>query len=763
MTRRSGDPREAQTAALVHLSERPRGARLTGGTPVPWQKQVIDYDRNGPGILGYYLDIVALMASLCPLYPSVQTGTGEFERSDDPVLQVLVAGWRGILQSQSDLIYTAVRGREALGVVWFVADTNVGYNVTLSGTEQAGNWVWKDLHGVMRATPLNRIWKSINPDQYDPEYAISPIRRALPDLRRIRSAVRSQTRGSDSRLVMNGLLAFEEADGETRPFLERTDDDDAELEGIDAVIDDYYDNAKEAWKNDNAAAAAVPYAYKGKPATWVDLGRDIDPTALEVEAAGVSGFARSVNFPEQLLTQGPGAANHWNEFLLQESAVKMGLAPKLLPVCNDITKSYLYDAIVRMSQGNTGWSYDPRKVKVDYDLSFLLKRPAALADLLQAYSVGAIEREEIARQLGLPVMEIPAGMSEYEHWELGTGKANAPYAEVDADGKLIINTGTGADAVPPELAPVDTSVPLDALPAAPGDAPTSTTEPTPSPDVQEPPPPPAVTAATPGYDPNAVYDDALRRDQRLEASLAGLTAAVTSSVSNDVARQLVMAHEQRSEERRALRGRPLAEVWAKSNPQVRAAFDLRAAVEGAVAEYLPEMTAQFQATADGFWAQWGPILGATAAVSVATMAASTLATGLTSWYVDKIAAGTLATAKIPMGLIRSALLVGGGAGVDRDGTVMKTRTGQPRPATGGEWEGNIGFLSGHTVTKLLPKGFSMEWVHGWFGEPDDPYEPHRLLGEAHTRFTKLADVAPYVPNDHHGCRCIIKLHWDHGA
>jgi hypothetical protein len=78
--------------------------RTASASGEKWQRQVIKYDREGPGILGYYLDTVGLLASLCPLVVEVRQKDGTWMRSDDPVLAVALAGYQSKLVSQPDLV-----------------------------------------------------------------------------------------------------------------------------------------------------------------------------------------------------------------------------------------------------------------------------------------------------------------------------------------------------------------------------------------------------------------------------------------------------------------------------------------------------------------------------------------------------------------------------------------------------------------------------------------------------------------------------------
>jgi len=729
----------------------------------------MDFDRHGPGVLGYYLDTIAFMASLCPLYPEVFTGKGSadgWERSDDPVLQVIIAGWRGQLQDQSDLMFTYVRARESIGRCWLIADQQTGYNVTLSGNADQEMFTWTDLWGRQRRTPLRgRVFMSWFPDPYEQWKPYSPVCRALSDLRRLRAAVRSQTRTINGRLVLNGMMAFDPGD-ETgkgaRPFKPDPDGED-DLEPMDQIVDDYLRHGKESYRNDDSPAATLPYPYIGKPAQYVEIGRDLDPLILEVEDKATAAIARAVNFPEQLLTQGPGAANHWNEFLLQESQVKQGLAPKLNPLVKELTRWYFQDRVRAMNEHLEGWGYDARKVRVQWDMQFLLKRPSMFADLMAAWQAGVISREDVARELGIPVMPLPDGLSEFEFWELSTGSKGAPYVEVDEDGQVIV-PDTGGGAAPDAIEATASEPP--ALPAGPSGLPPGFGSPTGTPgtpngdtNIQEP-PMPAVTAAVTlddlGYDPNAVYDDASKHDLRTEAALTALTAAMTTAVTAELTRRLVTTFPRGSVEREAARSKSFEMLWAEADAAQRQQVGVDGVIADVVAEYQPQVEQVIADAHEGFWAKWGPLIGTVAALLAANAAAHHSA-AMADWLTTRVAKGSFKGIKTPLNIVRSTMMVAGGAQTAVGGALVRNAANQPRPSTGGEWKGNTGHLTGHNTVTLLPGKFTMQWDHGYFGEPEVPFPPHVAL---HGReFTKYSEIAPYMPNDHGGCKCLVLLRW----
>lgn len=742
------------------------------GNRTRWQEKVKDYDRNGPGVLGYYLDTVSLMASLCPLYPEERNAAGDWERSEDPVLIAAVAGFRGKLQSQIDLVTSAVRSRESLGCVWIIHDRQTGWNVTNSVAGGGGtpHISWIDLYGDARETPTKDVFRSWVPDPYEPHLPTSPIRRAIPDLRRLRSVVRNQTRAADSRAIVNGILAFPPEPGENnRPFA--TGQAGQDLSGVDQQIEDFLELSTMAFGDDDLTAAYAPFPYKGTPPQWVAIGREIDQTALEAETVATSSFARAVNFPEQLLTQGPGQSTHWNEYLTQESAVKMGLSPKMQPLCDDVTTFYLRSYMIPvLRQKLVGWGPNPQRVRINYDLSFLLGRPPRSAELMQAYLAGVATRDEVASDLGIEVMELPEGMSEYEHWEIASGRAGAPYADVDANNNLVSDTPPGPPGGAGGFPALPSGVSQPALPMLAGGGPNAQGY-----EVQEPPNGPPVVAALPapappqaplapalhrqpgtvldGANPTKVSADAATRDQRLQASLMSIAAAAQIAVAADVVKKLIVAHPAQSDLRQKLRTLTPDKVWATADPAVLHKFDLEGIIANDMDAYRDRIAKEINQTADGFRKKWGDKIAPRSLNGRADVAAAAMTAGLTAWLVNRTTAGAIATAAVPAAVVRAAMMTASGASNDSAGGIVMGAGNTPIPASGGEWKGNYGFLTGDAVVRLLPQTYGLKWVHGFYGEPDKPFEPHVNL-DGVTR-PSLSSYAPYFPFDHQGCTCAL--------
>lgn len=760
--RRSGEPRQqAVVSSLTSASNLTR--RLTANSAgVDWQTKVREYDRDGPGVCGFYLDLIDLLASLCPLIIEEQQPNGEWVRSDHPVLNTLLRGYASPLTSQAELVGRHTRHREAMGEAWLVNSAELGWNVvTVPNITMTKNGVqWHDPFGIKRITPEDRVWKSWVHDPYEPWKPHSPLRRALDDLRRLKAAVRNQTRSAESPLATNGLMAFPDDGGGLRPLADNDDD----FSEADQLVADYIELAKASFENDDHPAASVPFPMIGNAPQYVEVGRGIDATALQVEDKALESFARSVNFPSQLLTTGPGSANHWNEWLLEEAQRKMGLSPKLRPVTDDITIAFLrpmaHLAARRIGEFDAGRI---NKYRVSFDTSFLTSKPDNTSQLLSAWGQGVIDREAVIEGLGLPqdsMLEIPEGMHEYVHWQLATQKPGAPYAEVDENGALVEAPDLFGEGDPfaalggPEDAggPPQMQLPgMEALPPGPDTAAPPATEPDAlgAANQAPPPPPPQLAALSDPVIENAVIDRLYRADVALESALTARAQVCIEQVTDHVAREVIKAHEPQSDKRAELRDLPSEQVWVNADPDVRNSFDLEQVVSEAVndcssREPFDDAAADARAALAPY--DRDPDFNEDGGSALLTVL-------LIGFIVNRLRKGK-GSPRFPAGDIRAAMIVAGGARTGA-GQLARSGDGTPVPARGGKWTGNGGMTTGHAVFNDWPDPLRWEWVHSFYGSPETPFPPHLALDG--TEFSSLAEIAGgWFPGDHKWCRCGIR-------
>lgn len=709
--RKSGEPRRAA------LSQVSAGNRLTGSTAQDnWQQQVVRYDRDGPGVLGYYLDMVATLASLCPLVVQVRDHRGVWSTTDDPVLSAALTGYRSVLADQHELVSMHVRHREALGEAWLMHVDDLGWSVATVPNVQAmsdGSVRFTDMYGKQRKVPADRVWKSWVADPYEPWRPTSPVRRALPELRRLKAATRNQTRAAESRLTTNGLIAFKPDQDGVRPLLSA--DDALPINATEQIVNDFVALAKESFADDDSPAAWVPFPYVGEPATPISLGRGIDEVAISVERRAIEAFARAVNFPAQLLVSGPGSANHWNEWVLQEVQHKTGLAPKLIPVCADISSVYLRPVVAKLKQRIRSWDVPPDRVRVWFDLSFIAKQPDVTGAMLEAWRLGIATRDEVAERLGLKsVMEVPSGVTEYEHWVAAT---------------------TGGR--------VDPHVPSEN---------------------RRTPPSPRV-AALGGVNLEDLPDRLAAVDGRVHAALSASAVAALDALVLELVREGLKKLPAGSQERARLRGLPPWRAWRELPVDAKNQVDVDSVTRRVMERHRSTVEEVLTSAVDEVNELLAEV-GVEPAEFFVEAAVAAFVAVLVGFLFDE-QRDTPTGWDVGLFTARVVMTVAAGAAVGVDGLPVRSPGGTPDTRDGTPWTGS-GMASGHGVVRAVARRaetaglrLRFRWVHSFYGRPETPFPPHLALnGDV---FDSPADVpGGWFPGDHPYCRCELVWTFDVG-
>jgi len=392
-----------------------------------WQRRVREYDRNGPGFLGYVFDTKAQVASMVPLHMEQMDRRGVWSRTADASAQAALAAFIGIGNDQDNLVYSQFRSLESVGEYWLAAvDTPEGLRWVVAQTPQLD---FKANDTVILRTrreespndptvyrlSRNQVVRCHHPDPEWSGEAYSAVRRALPDIERYRSTVRNIARTLDSRLLTNGLIWFapDDPDRPSRPS------PDTPIQTVEQVMSDYTEIAWKALNDDSDFAAYAPFPVSGanKP-EFVDVGRSLDPEVLAAETKALEAVGRSLDYPQQLLVQGPGAGNHWSDLLLKDDFLNSAIAPGLGEVCGYIS-TVAVRPLLEVMRARGANLEDPVRYRVWYDLSDVAKRPDTSDQMLSAWRDGIASFEAVGQSIGLShdeLLPLPEGITEYEHW-----------------------------------------------------------------------------------------------------------------------------------------------------------------------------------------------------------------------------------------------------------------------------------------------------------------------------------------------------------
>jgi len=315
-----------------------------------------------------------------------------------------------------------------------------------------------------------RLWY---PDEQYSWRATSPCEAALPIMREIDMYNRYIIAILLSRLAMNGLLLIPSE--VTFPVKEQFKN------SADPFIAELIDIASRSIQNPGTASAAIPLPLK-VPAELIEKFRHltfeskIGDRVLEDRNRALTRLATSLNLPAEILT-GVADINHWGQWQLEESAIKIHISPLAEMVCMLLTRGYLEAMMGAANLSMT--TSDGGRYLIWYDTSALAQQPDRSGDAKEVYDRGELTGDELRVQTGFETDDAPS-TEEFKQIALrrialsGGADAMRALSIITDDKSLIPPTPEPpvAPQAPDATAPGDTSQPTNAPPETkPGSAP----------------------------------------------------------------------------------------------------------------------------------------------------------------------------------------------------------------------------------------------------------------------------------------------------
>lgn len=268
---------------------------------------------------------------------------------------------------------------------------NGGYEVQDENNPQLG------LH--WRQLPENalvvRVWR---PHDRFYHRATSPSRAATSTMRELELANRKIIAQYVSRLASAGLLVLPEEI--TFPVREEF------AEADDPFAEEFIEIAKTAIQNPGQASAAVPIPIR-VPGEYVDKVKFVDFTVkqdekiIEKRDQVIKRLASQLDIPSDVL-MGLSDMNHWNAFAMEESGLKVHIAPIAEVICAALTDGFLVPALEAAGE-------DPSQFVVWYDMSELTLHPDRTEAAFQAYDRFEINGDALRRETGFEPTDKPEG------------------------------------------------------------------------------------------------------------------------------------------------------------------------------------------------------------------------------------------------------------------------------------------------------------------------------------------------------------------
>jgi hypothetical protein len=398
---------QAVTAAAAPVKE-PRTELLR--TTDMWQEEVWQY-HDSLGEFRYATDWEAKMLSRVRLYAAkLEPGADEPVRAEAGTAVDLMTQVAGGPAGQAQIMdglgtQLAVPGEGYIIVEnidgverWSVRSIDEvrvgrgGYEVIDENSPTSG-YNWRPLS--RDSLPPIRVWR---PNKRYHHLADSPARAARSTMRELELVNRHITAQYLSRLASAGVWLVPEEIS----FPVREEFADAE----DPFMAEWIEIAAEAIRTPGTAAATVPIPIK-VPGEYVDKIKHLDFTLkiddkiIEKRESAIKRLATQLNIPPEVLL-GMGDLNHWNAWAVDETSLKVNIAPDAEIVCQAITTGYLQPRL--RASGVEDWA----QWVVWYDMSELTLRPDRSDQAIQLYDRMEIDGAALRRETGFDESDKPS-------------------------------------------------------------------------------------------------------------------------------------------------------------------------------------------------------------------------------------------------------------------------------------------------------------------------------------------------------------------
>jgi hypothetical protein len=396
---------------------------LTGSRIDP--PQVLDWQLRGwhfYGSVGEYrrgIDWIAQAASRCRLIAAERPeGVNDSPVPVESGVAVqAMAEFAGGIGGQSALIAAAAVQLGVVGEVFIVGYIDPKLNLRVweahsadeiraRGTDdfelRRGDNRWDNLG---EDSHVIRIWRA---DRRFAWRADSTTRTLLPILREVELSTEYIQSALVSRLAGAGLLVIpNEIVFKGSPRGPEEKGDPFVLDLIDAMITPI--------KDSNSASRHVPLVIK-VPGQWVDKVKHIrfaapfDEKAIDQRDNAITRLARSMDLETEQLT-GMGEVNHWGQWEIRESTMKITIAPLVEAICYGLTLGYLAPIL-----GTAGEAPD-NDIIVWYDSTELDVKPDLSEHTERAYDRGEASGVAYRREIGLSEDDKPS-LSDLQDWAI---------------------------------------------------------------------------------------------------------------------------------------------------------------------------------------------------------------------------------------------------------------------------------------------------------------------------------------------------------
>lgn len=395
-----------------------------------WQEEAwAFYDESGP--LRYGTTWIANMISKARLQAArLPPGGDEPEPVDDGPAAEAVEALAGGIGGQSQMLRSMAVQLTVPGLGYLVG-TNEGDTWQVMSADvlrlaQPGSPISDPIYEVQRTqgswTELEpgslvvKVWRPHERFFWEPD---SPARAALGSLRELRRIGQYIDAVLVSRLAGAGLFIFpQEARFPTAP---------GETQGQHPFVTEVMQVMMTAVRQPGTAAQVVPipvevpgeHADKFKLISWAT---ELSDKILAMRESALRQASIALDIPAEILT-GMGGVNHWGQWQIEESAVKVHAEPLLEVITSALTEGYLVPVLEAGGEDTTDliiWA----------DTSELTARPDRSDDAIKLYELGEIDGDALRRETGMAESDEPDAeeLSDWAFKKMVTNPQLAPLA-----------------------------------------------------------------------------------------------------------------------------------------------------------------------------------------------------------------------------------------------------------------------------------------------------------------------------------------------
>lgn len=378
-------------------------------TPDAWQNEAWDY-YDTLGEFRYAADWEANMLSRVRFYAAkLEPGEDEPVRAEAGTAVDLLTTFAGGVAGQAQIMaglgtqlsvpgegYLIVENKNGVEQ-WSVRSIDEvraarnGYEVIDETSPKTGT-AWRPL--AADSMPPIRVWR---PNKRYHHLADSPARAARTTMRELELVNRHIIAQYLSRLASAGVWLV--PDEITFPVREEFAD------APDPFMAEWIEIASEAIRTPGTAAGVVPLPIK-VPAEYVDKIKHLDFTLkiddkiIEKRDSAIKRLASQLNVPPEVLL-GMGDLNHWNAWAVDETSLKVNVAPDAELIASALTTGYLQPRLkASRVEDWANWV-------VWYDMSELTLRPDRSDDAVLLYDRLEINGAALRRETGFNETDKP--------------------------------------------------------------------------------------------------------------------------------------------------------------------------------------------------------------------------------------------------------------------------------------------------------------------------------------------------------------------